>query len=157
MDISWESSEQVGLNVEKAFQHKILEKNRRDGLRIEYEKMKYDLGLSKKTKQVDVLRKAISELQKLEESYLEVEHLNRMNPSTHTLLSLLEEIRQLNKEIDKLEGALNIDTAPVMVISHKHDPLITESVQLTELANYSPEEIRLQGGFQHQPAQLNFI
>ena len=36
---------------------------RRDGLRIEYEKMKYDLGLSKKTKQVDVLRKAISELQ----------------------------------------------------------------------------------------------
>ena len=60
-------------------------------------------------------------------------------------------------QIDKLEGALNIDTAPVMVISHKHNPLITESVQLTELANYSPEEIRLQGSFQHQPAQLNFI
>ena len=36
---------------------------RRDGLRIEYERMKNDLGLSKKTKQVDVLKKAVSELQ----------------------------------------------------------------------------------------------
>ena len=36
---------------------------RRDGLRIEYDRMKIDLGLSKKTKQVDVLRKAVAELQ----------------------------------------------------------------------------------------------
>ena len=37
--------------------------------------------------------------QKLEESYKEVEELNRVNPCAHTLLSLMEENRQLNKEV----------------------------------------------------------
>lgn len=71
---------------EKALQHKILEKNRfiifylivfihimpfyflnrdisrRDGLRIEYNQIKYDLGLCKGTRQVDVLRIATARL-----------------------------------------------------------------------------------------------
>ncbi|KAL5264558.1 hypothetical protein ACHWQZ_G005600 [Mnemiopsis leidyi] len=130
MEKAWEPApDQYESNVEKAFQHKILEKNRRDGLRIEYDRMKIDLGLSKKTKQVDVLRKAVAELQKLESSYEELEKLNKLNPAAHTLFSLLEENRKLNIELDKLEGVLNIDTSPVVRLSHSHDPLITENVR----------------------------
>lgn len=101
---------------QRAFQHKVLEKNRRDGLRLEFDKLKYDLGMPEgKVRQQEILCRASGKLEmSLYRSRREVDKSAMRDPLiVPTLRSLMDEHRILNQEIEELESNLSLKKVPL--------------------------------------------